>query len=114
MARAAAGQAKLFPALDSHFYVGVRFVRNGRKPGFYNRISSASGCGWGWSPTLEPSRAAGCVPARETGPGDDDLWDGGTPCAGCRANARRLYHRQLRLALDLLSERAGRPVGLFD
>src|SRR6185437_9083969 len=108
MARVAARQAKLFPPLDSHLYVGVRFVRNGRKPWFYNRISSATGCGRGWSPTLEPSRAPGCVPARETRPGDDDLWGGGTPRAGRRANARRLYHRQLRLALDLLSERACR------
>jgi Biotin-lipoyl like len=38
---------------------------------------------------------------------------GGTSRAGCRANPRRLYHRQLRLALDLLSERACGPVGLF-
>src|SRR5208282_6145953 len=113
MARTAAGQAKLFPALDSRLYVGVRFVRNGWKPWFHNRMSSASGYGRGWTATLEPGGAAGCVPARETGSGDDGLWHGCTSGAGGRADARRLYHRQLRLALDLLSKRAGRAAGLI-
>ena len=35
---------------------------------------------------------------------------GGAARAGRRADARRLHHRQLRLALDLLSQRAGRSV----
>src|SRR5579863_7809145 len=113
MARAAAREAKLFSTLDRGVYLGVRLMRNGWKPHLYNRIARRAGRGWRRLATVEPGGSVRRLPAGEARTGDDGLWDGGASCAGRRADARGLYHRQLRLALDLLSECSGRSLGFF-
>src|SRR5262249_32670530 len=82
-------------------------------PDLYNRVARDSGCGWRRTATVEPGGAVRCLPARETRASDDGLWHGGASCAGRWADARGLYHRQIRLALDLLSECSNWPFGFF-
>ncbi len=57
----------------------------------------------------------GHLPAAKTWNGVRDLWNGGGAGARDRSYAGRLYHRQFRLALDLLHQRAsGDRVADFD
>ncbi len=75
----------------------------------HRRSRLAGPCRRGAS-AFEPGDSARRVSPREAGGGADNFRRGGAAGAGRRADARRIHHRQLRLAMDFLSESAGRII----
>jgi DHA2 family multidrug resistance protein len=67
------------------------------------------GAGGGGLAPSEQAILADTFPPEEARAGVCDVWAGGGVRAGDRADAGRLHHRQLRLALDLLPQRADLP-----
>jgi len=59
--------------------------------------------------TLQPGHSSRRIPSGKTGRSDDRLRNRRPPRPRRRPNARRIHHRQLRLALDLLSQSPCRP-----
>ena len=103
------GRAQLFPALDRRLHARLGAVRHGHEPRAADRVPRASGTGRRRIATLEPGRAARRVSARETRRRDDAVRRRRAARAGRRADARRIHHRQLRLAVDLLPQYPRRP-----
>ena len=89
----------------------VGAVRHGHEPDHADRGPRAPGPGWRRAPALQPGRPARCLSPRKAGHGDDRVRHGGAARTRRRADARRLHHGQLRLALDLLPERPRRSPG---
>src|SRR5208283_5161403 len=63
-----------------------------------------------WTATAGASRSAGDLPAQEAWHSDGGLWAWHYPRTYSRPYPRRLDHRQLHMALDLLPQPAGRHV----
>ena len=104
-----ARKAELFSDLDRGLHARFSPLRNGDEPRNADRGPRAARPGRRRVATVEPGRAARCVSAREARLGDDFVRHRRAACTGGRADARRLHHRQLWLALDLFHQYPHRP-----
>ena len=111
LARDAAGRRNYFLLSIAVFTLASALVRHGHQPQRADRLPRAARTGRRRVAAVEPGDLARRLSAGEAGRGHDPVRHRGAARAGRRADARRLHHRQLRLALDLLPERAGRVVG---
>ena len=108
------GRRNYFLGVDRRVYARLGAVRHGDELDadaiFFRVLQGLAGGG------LQPSSQGCCstVSAGEAGAGTDGVRRRGASGAGRWADARRLDHGQLRLAVDFLSQYAGGAVGLGD
>ena len=102
------GAPQLLPALDRGLHHRLGIVRNGDEPRATDPLPGDPGAGRRRSSAVEPGSSPRQLSAREAGRGHDDVRHRRPARAGRRPDARRLSHRQLQLALDLLHQHSGR------
>ena len=98
-----AGKTEVLPDLDRGLHSRFSPVRNGDEPRNADRGPRAAGPRRRRVATLEPGGAPRRISAGKARLRDDFIRHRRAACTGRRADARRLHHRQLWLALDLLS-----------
>ena len=107
------GRRNYFLLSIAVFTFASALMRNGHESEHAYRFACPSRFGRRRIATVQSRRVAGCVPEGKAGHGHDCVRRRGIARAGGRADARRLHHRQLRLALDLLSQCAGRATRAY-
>src|SRR5208283_3481842 len=96
--------------LRSGFYPDLATLRGGHQPRMAHLLPHPARPHRWWTATAGASRSAGDLPAQEAWHSDGGLWAWHYPRTYSRPYPRRLDHRQLHLALDLLPQPAGRHV----
>ena len=110
----ATGPAELFPALDRRLHARVGPVRHGHELECADRLPRAARVGRRRAAAIEPGHSARRLSAGKTGHGHDPLRHRGAAGARRRADARRLHHRQLRLASGFFTSMCPSVCWLWD
>src|SRR5579875_2128322 len=99
----------VLPVFGQYFRPGLGLLRVGPNLGPDCAVSPAAGVRGGGNAALFASHHDGNLSARRAADGDGDLVDGDFGGTGLRTDDRRLDHRQLVVAVDLLHQCANRP-----
>ena len=102
------GRKRFYMMCVLMFTISSMLCGHGDEPGAIDFLPRAAGNRGRRLAAIGAGDSGRHISAAEARHGDGRLWDGDPRGPGARADARRLDHRQLFLALDFLHQRAGR------